>query len=132
MTNDPIADLFTRIRNASRAGHPTVNVPASTTKRRILDLLLAEGYIDRIEDFADSRGHKNFKVYLRYTLRGTPVLRELSRVSRPGKRVYIGKDEIRQFRGGLGLYVISTSKGMLSDKDAKAQGVGGELIANVF
>lgn len=132
MTNDPIADLLTRIRNAARAGHPTVDVPASTTKKRILDLLLSEGYLDRVEEFSDARDHKVLKVYLRYTLQGRPVIKELKRISRPGKRVYIRNTDIKRFRGGLGLYVISTPKGMLSDQEAKKQGVGGELVANVF
>lgn len=129
---DPIADLLTRIRNASRAGHLTVNVPASKTKQRILEVLKKEGYIDRVEDFLDANDHKVLKVYLRFSMQGRPVIQELNRLSRSGKRVYIGKDDIKRFKGGLGLYLISTSKGMLTDKEAREQGIGGELICSVF
>jgi len=129
---DPIADLLTRIRNASRAGHLTVNIPASKTKRTILEVLKTEGYLDKVEDFEDVSGHKNFKVYLRFSQQGRPIIRELTRLSRSGKRVYVGKEEIRKFRGGLGMYVVSTSKGMLTDSQARELGVGGELVCSIF
>lgn len=132
MTTDPISDLLTRLRNGARAGHPTVVVPASTTKQRILALLLEEGYLDRIEEFKDANGHANFRVYLRYSVQGKAVIRESRRLSKPGKRRFVSKDQIPQNKGGLGLYIISTSRGMLSDTEARKQGVGGELICSVF
>lgn len=132
MVTDPIADLLTRLRNASRAGHPTASVPVSTMKRDVLKLLQDEGYLDRVEEYDDADGHKQFKVYLRYVQEGKPVIREMKRLSRPGKRVYVSKDEIPNFRGGLGLYVVSTSRGVLSDTTARKEGIGGELLCSVF
>jgi small subunit ribosomal protein S8 len=132
MVTDVIADLLTRIRNASAVGHPTVNCPASTTKEAILRVLKAEGYIAQYEKLADDRNIPFFKIYLRYSDTGRPVVKEIRRYSRPGKRVYVPSEEIPMHKGGLGLIVVSTSKGMLSGKEAKKLGIGGELICSVF
>ncbi len=132
MATDQIADLLTRVRNAQRAGHPAVAVPASKTKERVLKVLQDEGYIASFESTEDSDGKPQLKIYLRYTEANKPVIRELRRISRPGRRMYVGSDAIPVQRGGLGLVVISTSKGMLSDREARRLGVGGELICSVF
>lgn len=132
MVTDQIADLLTRIRNAQQAGHPAVKIPSSKTKRRILTLLHEEGFIAGIEETEDSAGKPQLKVMLRYGARGEPMIKELKRISRPGRRIYVGKADIPRNRGGLGLMVVSTSRGMLSDQQARKEGVGGELICSVF
>ena len=132
MVTDQIADLLTRIRNAQRVGHPTAAVPASRTKERILEVLQAEGYIEGFERVDEEGGKANIKITLRYDTRGEPVIREIKRLSSPGCRKYVGKDAISSYRHGLGTVLISTSKGMLTDKEAKLQGVGGELVCSVF
>ena len=132
MTTDPIADLLTRIRNALAAGHLSVKVPVSKTKERILKVLLDEGYIDGFEVVEPEPGKKQFKIQLRYIADGRPVIQELTRLSKPGRRRYVGKSDIPRYRSGLGVVVVSTSKGMLSDVDARREGVGGELICAVF
>lgn len=132
MITDQIADLLTRIRNAQRAGHPAVNMPASKKKESLLKLLVDEGYIAGIEQGEDANGKPQIKVYLRYDVHGQPVIREIQRISRPGKRIYVAKDEVPRNKSGLGLVVVSTSKGLLSDQQARKQGLGGELICSVF
>jgi small subunit ribosomal protein S8 len=133
MVTDPIADLLTRVRNAGNAGHEKVRVPASRVKRSVLGVLLQEGYIEAFEEVDAAHGaHKDFEVVLRYGNDGSPVIRELSRISRPGRRDYVGVEDIPWFRGGLGTVVISTSQGMLCDRDARSRGIGGELICSVF
>ena len=132
MVTDQIADLLTRIRNAQRAGHPAVGMPASRAKERILNLLCEEGFLHRVEKTEDLAGKPQLKVFLKYDDRGGPVIREIQRISRPGRRIYVAKGEIPRNRGGLGLVIVSTSKGMLSDRRARAEGVGGELVCSVF
>ena len=132
MVTDQIADLLTRIRNAQRAGHPSVKIPRSKTKLRIVNLLVEEGYVAGVEESEDSAGKPQLKVFLRYDERGEPIIKELKRLSSPGRRVYVGKDGIPRNRGGLGVVVVSTSRGMLSDQQARKDGVGGELICSVF
>lgn len=134
MVTDQISDLLTRMRNAQRAGHPTVSVPASKTKVRLLDVLKAEGFIEDYEEVKDKESpvKLELKVYLRYSNGARPVIREIKRLSRPGKRVYVGKDQIPRCRGGLGLVVVSTPQGMLSDREARKAGLGGELVCSVF
>ena len=134
MVTDQISDLLTRIRNAQRAGHPTVSLPASKAKVRLLDVLKAEGFIEEYEQIKDKEtpAKQQLKVYLRYAAGARPVIREITRLSRPGKRLYVGKDQIPRCRGGLGLVVVSTPMGMLSDREARKAGVGGELICSVF
>lgn len=132
MAIDQIADLLTRVRNAQRAGHPSVAIPASKTKERVLKVLEDEGFIAGIESAQDHEGKPQLKVALRYTNDNQPVIREVRRMSRPGRRWYVGRDEIPTQKGGLGLVVVSTSRGMLSDREARRLGVGGELICAVF
>jgi small subunit ribosomal protein S8 len=132
MNTDTLADMLTRIRNAALARHPAVSVPASRTKERVLELLIEEGYIASFSHEQDFAGKPVLKIFLRYDRHGGPVIREVRRVSRPGRRVYVKKNNIPRQRGGLGVYIISTSRGMLSDAGARKAGLGGELICSVF
>jgi len=126
---DPIADMLTRIRNAQQANHPTVAIPSSKLKVAICEVLKREGYID---DFSVSAGAKpELNVTLRY-YRGRPVIEELRRVSRPGLRAYRAGDDLPKVMGGLGVSIVSTNKGVMTDREARAQGVGGEVLCTVF
>ena len=131
MNTDPIADLLTRIRNAQKAGHPTVVVPASKTKEQILNVLQEEGYIERIVDEKDG-AKKFYRVFLRYDSYGAPVIKEVRRLSKSGRRQYVTVEKIPFYRSGLGTIVVSTSKGMMTGQEAKRQHVGGELICAIF
>jgi small subunit ribosomal protein S8 len=128
---DPIADLLTRIRNANTANHESVDVPASRMKRAILEILKGEGFIS---DYAmNSEGPQGvLRVRLKYGPEREKVITGLRRISRPGLRVYAGKTEIPRVLGGLGIVILSTSKGILSGKQAKTAGVGGEVLAYVW
>lgn len=132
MVTDQIADLLTRIRNAQRVGHPVVVVPASKTKERILKLLEEEGFLTRVVADKDENDKPVLKASLKYDSKGAPVIRGIKRISSPGKRQYVKCDEIPHVRGGLGVVVVSTSKGMLSDRQARKEGVGGELVCSVY
>jgi small subunit ribosomal protein S8 len=132
MVTDQISDLLTRIRNAQRAGHPSVSVPASKTKERLLKVLVEEGYIAGIEPGKDADGKAQLKVQLRYANDESPVIREVRRMSRPGRRVYVGHENIPANHGGLGLVIVSTSRGMMSDRAARREKLGGELICSIF
>ena len=126
---DPIADMLTRVRNAQMAAHPDVVMPSSTAKVAIADVLKSEGYI---ADYSVAEGAQpQLTIALRYH-NGQPVIEELHRVSRPGLRVYKGSEELPQVRGGLGVAVVSTNKGVMSDRAARAAGVGGEVLCTVF
>ncbi len=126
---DPIADMLTRVRNAQMASHPDVAMPSSRAKVAIAGVLQNEGYI---ESFSVTEGtHPELTISLRYH-NGAPVIEELHRVSRPGLRVYKASDEIPNVRGGLGVAVVSTNKGVMSDRAARAAGVGGEVLCTVF
>lgn len=132
MTTDQIADMLTRIRNAQISGHPTVNVPASGTKESVLQVMLDEGFVVRVEKTKDDADKDSLKVYLKYGSDTRPAITEIKRLSKPGKRVYVASDNIPTVRGGLGSVVISTSKGMMSGRQAQKAGVGGELICSIF
>lgn len=132
MVSDQIADMLTRIRNAHKSKHPSVYVAASNTKKSILEVLESEGYIAGFEVSEPAPNKKEFKIKLRYDRRGEPAIRDIVRLSKPGRRQYLGKSDIHRNKGGLGIYVISTSKGMLTDRQAREQGVGGELVCSVF
>ena len=132
MLTDQIADMLTRIRNAHSSKHLSVSVAASGAKKAILEIFEKEGYIAGVEEIDEGNNKKSFKIQLRYDKRGEPAIREIARVSKPGRRYYINKDSIPTNKGGLGMYVVSTSKGMLSDAQAREQGIGGELICSVF
>lgn len=127
---DPIADMLTRIRNALRAGHRTVAIPGSKTKRRIAEILQQEGYIEGFEWLTDGR-QGNIDIQLRW-VGDTPAIEGISRVSRPGQRRYARSKEIPQVRNGLGIMVISTPRGMMTDRAARRAGVGGELVCSVW
>jgi small subunit ribosomal protein S8 len=127
--SDPIADMLTRIRNGQLAGHATVAMPSSKLKASVAKLLADEGYISAYEvNTVD--GKSTLSVELKYH-QGKPVIELLKRVSRPGLRVYKNKDELPKVIGGLGVAVVSTSKGIMSDREARKQGVGGEIICYV-
>ncbi|ABN54115.1 MAG TPA: 30S ribosomal protein S8 [Hungateiclostridium thermocellum] len=128
---DVIADMLTRIRNACSAKHETVDIPASNIKRAIANILLEEGYIKGIEEIDDGK-QGVLRLKLKYTANKQNVISGLKRISKPGLRVYAGKSEIPKVLGGLGIAIISTSKGIMTDKKARAEGVGGEVLAFVW
>ena len=128
--NDPLGDMLTRIRNAQLRGKSTVRTPASKLRERVLEVLLAEGYIRGFEPVADAK-HPEIEISLKY-YEGVPVIREVKRVSKPGRRVYSAVNDIPQVRQGLGVSIVSTSKGVMSDANARAQNVGGEVLCTVF
>ncbi|TDI35203.1 MAG: 30S ribosomal protein S8 [Acidobacteria bacterium] len=128
---DPIADMLTRIRNAIMAGHKSTDMPASNIKEALARILEAEGYISGCERIKD-RKQGILRVRLRYGPGGEPVITGLKRISRPGCRVYVSATEIPRVLGGLGINVLSTSKGLLSGSKARKQGVGGELLVSVW
>lgn len=129
--NDPIGDMLTRIRNAQMRGKSTVSTPASKLRGWVLDVLADEGYIRGYEKGADENGHPVLEISLKY-YEGTPVIRELKRVSKPGRRVYAGSQEIPQVKQGLGVSIVSTPKGVMSDAAARSANVGGEVLCTVF
>jgi small subunit ribosomal protein S8 len=129
--NDPIGDMLTRIRNSQLRGKSTVKTPASTLRARVLDVLLAEGYIRGYEKMPTANGQGEFEISLKY-YEGTPVIREVKRVSKPGRRVYMGVKDIPSVRNGLGISIVSTPKGVMSDANARAANVGGEVLCTVF
>ncbi|MBV2359855.1 30S ribosomal protein S8 [Thalassococcus sp. CAU 1522] len=129
--NDPIGDMLTRIRNASMRGKSTVLTPASKLRARVLDVMADEGYIRGYEETKDDLGHPAYEISLKY-FDGTPVIRELKRVSKPGRRVYLGVKEIPQVRQGLGVSIVSTSRGVMTDASARAANVGGEVLCTLF
>lgn len=126
---DPISDLLTRIRNAQMAGHTDVSIPTSKIKLSILKVMQDEGYIN--EFGASDELKSNIRVELKYH-GGTPVIEELKRISRPGLRIYKECADLPTVRGGLGIAIVSTNKGVMTDKKARAQGVGGEVLCTVF
>ena len=128
---DTIADLLTRIRNASSAKHDTVDVPASNMKKAIVQILLDEGYIKSFTVLADGK-QGVIRVVLKYTAGKTPVITGLRRVSKPGLRIYTSCEEMPRVMRGLGIAILSTSKGVMTDKEAKKQNVGGEVLAFVW
>ena len=129
--SDPIADLLTRIRNAGMVYHDKVELPASRVKRDIAELLKAEGFIKDVEYIADKK-QGVLRLYLKYGANRERVITGLKRISRPGLRVYAKRDEVPKVLGGLGVAVVSTSKGIMSDKQARNEGLGGEVIAYIW
>ena len=127
---DPIADMLTRIRNANSAKHETVEIPASKMKKAIAEILLEEGYIKSFQ-LVDDNAQGSIKVTLKYN-GNEKIISGLRRVSKPGLRVYAGADELPKVLGGLGVAIISTSKGIMTDKKARAAHVGGEVLAFVW
>ena len=129
--NDPIGDMLTRIRNGQMRGKSMVATPASKLRGWVLDVLADEGYIRGYEPTKGADGHPAFDISLKY-YEGTPVIREVKRVSKPGRRVYMGPNDIPVVRQGLGVSIVSTSKGVMSDANARAANVGGEVLCTVF
>lgn len=130
---DPIADMLTRIRNANLAQHPTVSMPSSKLKEQIARLLASEGYVEGY-DVADARWGMELTIRLKFQGKGNRdrVIRGLRRVSRPGRRVYRGADDIPRSQGGLGTMILSTSQGLLPDREARRRRLGGELLCEVW
>ena len=125
---DPIADMLTRIRNANAALHETVEIPASRMKAAVLEILKEEGFVKSVET-VESGKHTALKVTLKYGSNNEKVITGIKRISKPGLRVYAKKEELPRVLGGLGIAVISTSKGVMSDKQARKEGLGGEVLA---
>ena len=131
-TNDPIADMLTRIRNANTAKHDTVDVPASKMKIAIANILVDEGYIAKY-DLVEEGNFKTIRITLKYGKdKNEKIISGLKRISKPGLRVYANKEELPKVLGGLGIAIISTNKGVITDKEARAQGVGGEVLAFIW
>ena len=126
---DPLADMLTRIRNAQMVGKTTVQMPSSKLKKNVADVLLSEGYIQSAEVSGDNK--PELTIELKY-FEGKPVIAELDRFSRPGLRAYAGKNDLPTVRGGLGVAIVSTSKGVMTDRAARAAGIGGEVLCTVF
>ena len=129
--SDTIADMLTRIRNAGTAKHESVDIPASNVKKEIAYILLKEGYIKDVQLSNDNR-QGVIRVILKYTANKKNVITGVKRISKPGLRVYAGKDELPKVLGGLGVAIISTSHGIMTDKSARKEGVGGEVLAFVW
>jgi small subunit ribosomal protein S8 len=129
--NDPIADLLTRIRNGLQADHEYVEMPASRLKAEVARILATQGYIEDYETGANAVGEL-LRIRLKYTDARRPVITGLKRVSRPGRRTYVGSKEIPKVLGGMGTAIISTSRGVMSGHDARREGVGGEVVAYVW
>ena len=132
ITTDPIADMLTRIRNASSSKHKTVDVPSSNVKLAIAKILFEEGYIKSFEEIKEENNQGIIRITLKYTEKGKKVIDGLKRISKPGLRVYASKDELPQVLNGLGIALISTSKGVMTDKEARNAGVGGEVLAYIW
>ncbi len=128
---DPIADLLTRLRNAQNAGLKEIVMPCSTRKVSVVQVLKDEGYIEEFNVVAEQDGKSTLSIKLRYH-EGRPVIEQIKRISRPGLRQYKGKDDIPVINSGLGIIIVSTNKGLMTDRAARAAGIGGELICSVF
>ena len=128
--SDPIADMLTRIRNALAVRKRTVKIPASNMKQSIATVLKQEGYISGVETQKDG-AHQNMTITLRYA-DGVGAIEEIQRVSRPGRRVYCNAEDLPRVNGGLGIVMVSTSKGLMTDREARSSGVGGEVVCQVF
>jgi len=129
--SDVIADMLTRIRNASNAKHATVDIPASNMKKSIADILVAEGYVKGYQVIEDGK-QGSIRVTLKYTAGKQKVIRGLRRVSKPGLRIYAGYEDMPKVMNGLGIAIVSTPKGLMTDKKAREQKIGGEVIAFVW
>ncbi|MCH7518785.1 MAG: 30S ribosomal protein S8 [Candidatus Dadabacteria bacterium] len=128
---DPIADMLSRIRNAITAGHKTTRIPSSGFKVELARILKEQGYVSDWKIIEDS-GRKTISVDLAYTSNKESVIKEIKRISKPSRRVYVNKTEIPRVKGGLGICVLSTSKGIMTGSEARRQGIGGELICSIL
>lgn len=131
MLTDPIADFLTRIRNAMSVGHPRVDIPASKVKIELARILKEEGYVANYR-VADDDGKRTIKVYLKYRPDRRPVMTKIQRVSKPGCRVYVNAQEIPSVIGGMGINILTTSRGVMTGKQARTLGVGGELLCSIY
>jgi small subunit ribosomal protein S8 len=131
MNSDTISDFLTRIRNAQQAGHRRVDIPASKLKRAMTKILVDKGYINRYIDIEDGK-QGVLRLFLKYDAYGQPVIKEVHRISKPGLRKYTTSDDLPKFYGGLGIVIVSTSKGVMTDKEAKKLNVGGEVLCSVY
>ncbi len=129
--NDPIGDMLTRIRNGQRVGKKSVESPSSLMRKRVLEVLQKEGYIRNYRSEEIRRGIERLIIELKYN-EGQPVIESIGRASKPGRRLYCAVKKLASYRSGLGMSILSTSKGVMSDIDARNQGVGGEIICQVF
>ena len=128
---DPIGDMITRIRNAQLRALSNVTIPSSNFRAKILDVLKQEGYISNYKLLSDARNKTSLLVDLKY-YNGLPVIKEIKRISKPGRRIYAKADSIAKIQNGLGLAIVSTSMGIMSDNDARTKNIGGEIICRVF
>ena len=131
MMTDPIADLLIRIQNGARRGHETVTVPASKLKVELLRVLKGEGFISHYER-SIANGHPALRIQLRYLGEGQPIIMGMRRISKPGKRVYVGRRNVKQVMGGMGLAILSTSKGLMTDEESRRASLGGEVLCHVW
>lgn len=131
MTTDPIADMLTRIRNAAMAKHPRVDLPSSKLKVEVARILKDEGYLANFK-VVDEKGKKTLRVFMRYSPDRRCVITDLKRISRPGSRRYVGKTAIRSVVGGMGISILSTPRGLMTGQAARKEGVGGELLCEVW
>jgi small subunit ribosomal protein S8 len=133
VTTDPIADMLTRIRNANSSKHKTVDIPSSNMKKSIANILLKEGYIKAVEEIeSENNAQGIIRITLKYDEKGARIIDGLKRISKPGLRVYASKDELPKVLNGLGIALISTSKGIKTDKEARNEGLGGEVLAYIW
>jgi small subunit ribosomal protein S8 len=130
-TTDPIADMLTRIRNANSSKFKTVDIPSSNMKKSIADILFKEGFIKSYEELADEN-QGTIRITLKYDEKGKKVISGLRRISKPGLRIYASKEELPKVLNGLGIALISTSKGIMTDKQARENGIGGEVLAYIW
>ena len=128
---DPVSDYLARIRNAQKAAHRHVDVPASKVKRSITQILVEKGYIRRYLNIDDGK-QGLLRIYLKYEANGKPVIRSLKRVSRPGLRHYVRASDLPRVRNGLGIAIVSTSRGVMTDKEARTNRIGGEVLAHIY
>jgi small subunit ribosomal protein S8 len=128
---DPIADMLTRIRNAQRASHELVNIPSSKLKINVAKVLKSEGYIKNFRIISDGQ-HRFIRIFLKYDKEGVAIIEGIKRVSKPGCRVYAGSNEVPKVLNGYGINILSTSKGLMTDNEAKKVGVGGEILCAVW
>ncbi len=131
MQSDPVSDYLTRLRNAQQAGHRRVDVPASKLKRAMTKILVDKGYVNKYIDITDNK-QGVLRLFLKYDAYGQPVIKKLIRVSKPGLRKYVGADEIPQSYNGLGIVILSTSDGVMTDKEARKMKIGGEILCSVY
>lgn len=131
MNSDTLSDFLTRIRNAQRAGHRRVDIPASKVKRAVTKILVDKGYVTRYIDIEDGK-QGVLRLFLKYDAYGQPVIKKLNRISKPGLRKYTSSEDLPNYYGGLGIVIVSTSRGVMTDKEAKKYNVGGEVLCSVY